>query len=145
MKPDKNEPVIGPVLSDTAITIAMGLFLTIFTVGTALIIWRSLSAVPEEGHWIDQISGAIRAICALSAVLFVLYGIFVAKAYGNWAKDQFRLCYEQGLADGRQRAAEPFGMDACNGWMDWTEWKKLTEAALREGRPGPEPPSWSLN
>ena len=145
MKPDKRDSETEPVLSDATINIALGLFLTVFTIGTALLIWRSLSAVPEGGHWIDQISGAIRAISALSAVLFVLYGIFVAKAYGNWAKDQFRLCYEQGLAEGRQRAAEPFGMDACNGWMDWTEWKKLTEAALREGRPGPEPPSWSLN
>ena len=107
MKPDKNEPVIGPVPSPATINLAMGLFLTVFTVGTALIIWRSLSwrslsAVPEGGHWIDQISGAIRAISARSAVLFVLYGIFVAKACGNWAKDQFRLCYEQGLAEGRQ-------------------------------------------
>ena len=145
VKPDKHEPETGPALSVATINIALGLFLTVFTIGTALLIWRSLSAVSEGGHWMDQFLGAIRAISALSAVLFVLYGIFVAKAYGNWAKDQFRLCYEQGLAEGRQRAAEPFGMDACNGWMDWTEWKKLTEAALREGRPRPEPPSWSLN
>ncbi len=89
--------------------------------------------------------GAIRAISALSAVLIVLYGIFAAKVYGNWAEHQFRLYYEQGMAEGRQQAAERFGMDDYNGWRDWTEWKEWAEAARREGRPGPEPPSWSMN
>ena len=145
MKPDKHEPVIGPVPSDATINIALGLFLTVFTIGTALLIWKSLSAVPEGVHWIDHLLGAIRAISALSAVLIVLYGIFAARVYGNWAENQFRLAYERGLAEGRQQAAGRFGPDACNGWRDWAEWKEWAEAARREGRPGPEPPSWSLN
>ena len=145
MKPDKRDSETEPVLSDASINIALGMFLTIFTIGTALLIWRSLSAVPEGGHWIDQFMGGIRAISALSAVLIVLYGVFAAKVYSNLAENQFRLYYEQGLAEGRQQAAGRFGPDAGNGWRDWAEWKEWAEAARREGRPGPESPSWSLN
>ena len=91
MKPDKRGSETEPFRSDATGNLAMGLLLTVFTVGTALLIWRSLSAIPEGGHWIDQLLGAIRAISALSAVLIVLYGIFAAKVYGNWAEHQFRL------------------------------------------------------
>ena len=93
----------------------------------------------------DQFLGAIRAISALSAVFVVLYGIFAPKAYGNQAENQFRLYYEQGLEEGRQQAAGRFGPDACYGWRDSAEWKEWAEAARREGRPGPESPSWSMN
>ena len=139
MKPDKLNSKTERVLSDATTNTAMGLFLTVFTVGTALLIWRSLSPVPEGGHWIDQVLGAMRAISTVSAALIVLYGIFAANAYGNWAKRQFRLYYEQGLVDGCQQTEEQFGMDG------WREWMECAEAARREGRLGPEPPSWSMN
>ena len=95
MKPDKRDSETEPVLSDATINIALGLFLTVFTIGTTLLIWRSLSAVPEGAHWIDQFLGAIRAISVLSAVLIALYGVFAAKVYGNWAETHFRLYYEK--------------------------------------------------
>ena len=49
MKPDKRDSETEPVRSDATGNLAMGVLLTVFAVGTALLIWRSLSAIPEGG------------------------------------------------------------------------------------------------
>ena len=50
MKPDKPEPGSDPIIGDGAARFTVVLFLALFTLGVALLIWRVLSSVPEGDH-----------------------------------------------------------------------------------------------
>ena len=140
MKPDKPEPGPEPIISDGAARFTVALFLALFTLGAALLIWRGLSSVPEADHWIDQFMGALHAFSTFAAILLVLYLVIAARVFTERLEGQFGLRYQQGLAEGRRQAAERFKGDACEVWRDWSNWKQLSEAARLEGRPEPESP-----
>ena len=140
MKPNKHEPESEPIIGDGTARFTMVLFLTLFTIGAALLIWRGLSTVLEGDHWIDQVMGALRTFSTFSAMLLILYLVFAARVFSERREGQLRLRFQQGLAEGRQQAAQRFGQEATDVWKAWTEWKELAEAARMDGRPEPEPP-----
>ena len=123
MKPNKHEPEVEPIISAAAARFTMVLFLALFTIGAALLIWRGLSPVPEGDHWIGPDMVATRAFSTFAAMLLIVYLVFAAKVYAERQVEQSRLRYQHGLAEG------------------WTEWKELAEAARMEGRPVSEPPT----
>ena len=141
MRHDKHEPESEPIIGDGTARFTMVLFLTLFTIGAALLIWRGLSTVPEGDHWIDQVMGAIRAFSTFAIMLLILYLVFAAKVFSEETKEQLRLRYQHGLAEGWKQAAQRFGQETTEVWKAWTEWKELAEAARMEGRPEPEPPT----
>ena len=132
-----------PIISDASARFTVILFLALFTVGVALLIWRGLRSVPEGDHWIDQVMGAIRAFSTFAAMLLIPYLVFAARVYAERQEEQLRLRFQQGLPEGRQQAARRFGREAPDVWKAWTEWKELAETARKEGRPEPEPPTRS--
>ena len=140
MKPDKPEPGPDPIISDGTARFTIILFLALFTIGLALLVWRGFSAVPEGAHWIDHSMGAIRNFSTFAAMLLILYLVFAAKAYGRRLEDELGLRYQQEIAKGSRQAAEGFPPDTGDVWQDWAEWKELAETARREGRPEPQPP-----
>ena len=140
MKPDKPEPGPEPIISDGVARFTVVLFLALFTLGAALLIWRGLSSVPEADHWIDQFMGALHAFSTFAAMLVVLYLVIAARVFTDRLEGQLGLRYQQGLAEGRRQVAQQFKRDACEVWRDWSDWKRLSEAARLEGRPEPEPP-----
>ena len=140
MKPDKPEPGPEPIISAGTARFTVALFLAVFTLGAALLIWRGLSSVPEADHWIDQFMGALHAFSTFAAMLVVLYLVIAARVFTDRLEGQLGLRYQQGLAEGRRQVAQQFKLDACEVWRDWSDWKELAEAARREGRPEPEPP-----
>ena len=140
MKPDKPEPGSDPIIGDGAARFTVVLFLALFTLGAALLIWRGLSSVPEGDHRIDQVMGALHTFSTFAAILLVLYLVIAARVFSERVEGQLGLRYQQGLAEGRRQAAQRFPQDACEVWRDWSDWKELVEAARREGRPEPEPP-----
>ncbi len=140
MKPDKPEPGPEPIISAGTARFTVALFLALFTLGAALLIWRGLSSVPEADHWIDQFMGALHAFSTFAAMLVVLYLVIAARVFTDRLEGQFGLRYQQGLAEGRRQVAQQFPLDACEVWRDWSDWKELAEAARRKGRPEPEPP-----
>ena len=140
MRHDKHEPEVEPIISDAAARFTAVLFLALFTIGAALLIWRGLSSVPEGGHWIDQVMGAIRAFSTFAAMLLILYLVFAARVYAERQVEQSRLRYQHGLAEGWKQAVQGSGQEATDVWKAWTEWKELAEAAHVEGRPEPESP-----
>ncbi len=133
MESDKPEPGSEPIISDGTARFTVALFLALFTLGVALLIWRGLSTVPDGDHWIDQFMGALHTFSTFAAILLILYLVIAAKVYGKRLEGEFGLRYQQGLAEGRKQ-------DACEVWRLWTEWKELAEAARREGRQEPDPP-----
>ena len=133
MKPNKPEPGPEPIISDGAARFTVVLFLALFTLGAALLIWRGLSTVPDGDHWIDQFMGALHAFSTFAAMLVVLYLVIAARVFTDRLEGQLGLRYQQGLAEGRKQ-------DACEVWRLWAKWKELAEAARREGRPEPDPP-----
>ena len=141
MRHDKHEPEVEPIISDAAARFTMVLFLALFTIGAALLIWRGLSSVPEGFHWIDPVMGAIKTFSTFAAMLLVLYLVFAARVYAERQEKQLRLRFQHGLAEGRRQAAQRFGQEAPDVWKAWTEWKELAEAARMKGRPEPEPPT----
>ena len=141
MKPNKHEPEVETVISDATVRFTMAVFLALFALGAALLIWRGLSSVPEGAHWIDQAIGAIRAFSTFAAMLLILYLVFAAKVFSERTEEQLRLRYQHGLVEGWKRAVRRFGEEATDVWKSWTEWKELAEAARMEGRPEPEPPT----
>ena len=141
MKPNKHEPEVETVISDATVRFTMAVFLALFALGAALLIWRGLSSVPEGAHWIDQAIGAIRAFSTFAAMLLILYLVFAARVFSERREGQLRLRFQQGLAEGRQQVAHRFGQEATDVWKAWTEWKELAEAARMDGRPEPEPPT----
>ena len=140
MRHDKHEPEVETIISDAAARFTVVLFLALFTIGAALLIWRGLSPVPEGDHWIDQVMGAIRAFSTFAAMLLILYLVFAAKVFSERTEEQLRLRYQHGLVEGWKRAVQRFGQEATDVWKSWTEWKELAEAARMEGWPEPEPP-----
>ena len=140
MRHDNHEPEVEPIISDAAARFTVVLFLALFTIGAALLIWRGLSSVPEGFHWIDPVMGAIKTFSIFAAMLLVLYLVFGAKAFSERTVEQLRLRYQHGLAEGWKQAAQRFGQESHNVWKAWTEWKELAEAARMDGRPEPEPP-----
>ena len=79
MKPDKPEPGPEPIISDGTARFTVALFLALFTLGAALLIWRGLSTVPEADHWIDQFMGALHAFSTFAAMPVVLYLVIAAR------------------------------------------------------------------
>ena len=140
MKPDKPEPGSDPIIGDGAARFTVVLFLALFTLGVALLIWRGLSSVPEGDHRIDQVMGALHTFSTFAAMLLVLYLALAARVFTDRLEGQLGLRYQQGLAEGRRQVAEQFKRDASEVWRDWSNWKQLSEAARLEGRPEPEPP-----
>ena len=140
MRHDKHEPEAETIISDAAARFTVVLFLALFTIGAALLIWRGLSPVPEGDHWIDQVMGAIRAFSTFAAMLLILYLVFAARVYAERQVEQLRHRFQQGLAEGWEQVAQRFGQEATDVWKSWTEWKELAEAARMEGWPEPEPP-----
>ena len=140
MKPDKPEPGSDPIIGDGAARFTVVLFLALFTLGVALLIWRGLSSVPEGDHRIDQVMGALHTFSTFAAILLVLYLALAARVFTDRLEGQLGLRYQQGLAEGRRQVAEQFKRDASEVWRDWSNWKQLSEAARLEGRPEPEPP-----
>ena len=67
MKPDKPEPGSDPIISDGVARFTVALFLALFTLGVALLIWRGLSSVPEGDHRIDQVMGALHTFSTFAA------------------------------------------------------------------------------
>ena len=61
MRHDNHEPEVEPIISDAAARFTVVLFLALFTIGAALLIWRGLSSVPEGFHWIDPVMLNLRA------------------------------------------------------------------------------------
>ena len=139
MKPDKPEPGPEPIISAGTARFTVALFLALFTLGAALLIWRGLSTVPEADHWIDQFMGALHAFSTFAAMLVVLYLVIAARVFSERVEGQLGFRYQQGLAEGRRQVAEQFKRDACEVWRHWSNWKQLSEAARLEGRPEPEP------
>ena len=140
MKPTKHESKVEPIISDATARFTIILFLALFTIGVALLVWRGFSAVPEGAHWIDHAMGAIRNFSTFAAMLLVLYLVFAAKAFGKRLEDELGLRYQQVISEGRRQAVEGFPPGAGDVWEDWAEWKELAETARREGRPEPQPP-----
>ena len=79
MKPDKPEPGSDPIIGDGAARFTVVLFLALFTLGVALLIWRGLSSVPEGDHRIDQVMGALHAFSTFAVILLVLYLVIAAR------------------------------------------------------------------
>ena len=101
-----------PIINDASARFTMVLFLSLFTIGAALFIWRGLSSISEGDHWTDQVIVAIRTFSAFTAMLLILYLVFTAREFGRQAEEQLRLRYQQGLAEDRRQAAERFGQAA---------------------------------
>ena len=144
MKPDKPEPGPEPIISAGTARFTVALFLALFTLGAALLIWRGLSSVPEADHWIDQFMGALHAFSTFAAMLVVLYLVIAARVFTDRLEGQLGSRYQQGFAEGRRQAAQQFKQDAYNIWRDWSKWKEQAEAARRDGRTEPEPPPRTL-
>ena len=73
MESDKPEPGSEPIISDGTARFTVALFLALFTLGVALLIWRGLSTVPDGDHWIDQFMGALHTFSTFAAILLILY------------------------------------------------------------------------
>ena len=140
MKPDKPEPGPETIISDGTARFTVALFLALFALGAALLIWIALTSVPKGHHWIDQFMGALRTFSTFGVILVVLYLVIAARVFRERLEGQLGLRYQQGLAEGRRQAAQRFKRDAGEVRRDWSDWKELAEAARREGRPEPEPP-----
>ena len=140
MKPNKHEPDVEPIISAAAARFTMVLFLTLITIGAALLIWRAPSIVPEGAHWIDQVMEAIRGFSTFTAMLLIAYLVFATKAFSERIEGQLRLRYQHGLTGSWKQAAQRFGPEATDGWKAWTEWKELAEVASMESQPELEPP-----
>ena len=95
MRHDKHEPEVELIISDAAARFTAVLFLALFTIGAALLIWRGLSSVPEGDHWIDQVMGAIRAFSTFAAMLLIVYLVFAARVYAERQVEQLRLRFQQ--------------------------------------------------
>ena len=141
MKPNRPEPEVETIISDAAARFTMVLFLALFTVGAALLIWRELSSVPEGFHWIDPAMGAIKTFSTFAAMLLILYLVFAARVYAERQEEQLRLRFQHGLEECSKQAAQRINQEATDVWKTWTEWTDLSEAAHMEGRPKPEPPT----
>ena len=125
MKPDKPEPGSDPIISDGVARFTVALFLALFTLGVALLIWRGLSSVPEGDHRIDQVMGALHTFSTFAAILLVLYLALAARIYAERQEELLRLRFQQGLTEGWKQAARRFEQEAPETWQSWTEWKKL--------------------
>ena len=143
MEPNKHEPEVDPIISDTAARFTMVLFLALFTIGAALIIWRGLSSAPEGFHWIDRAMSAVKTFSTFAAMLLILYLVFAARVYAERQEEQLRLRFQHGLAEGWKKVGQRFNEGSTDVWTDWTEWLKppawKADQNLRL-RPGPEPP-----
>ena len=135
MKPNKHEPEVETVISDATVRFTMAVFLALFALGAALLIWRGLSSVPDGDHRIDQTTGALRAFSTFAAILLVLYLVITARVFSERLEGQLGLRYQQGLADGRHQAAQRFKRDAGEVWRDWSDGDELAEATRRDRRP----------
>ena len=125
MRRDKHEPEAEPIISDGTARFTVVLFLALFTLGVALLIWRGLRSVPEGDHRIDQVMGALHTFSTFAAILLVLYLVIAARIYAERQEELLRLRFQQGLTEGWKQAARRFGQDAPETWQSWTEWKKL--------------------
>ena len=140
MEPDKSEPGPEPIISAGTARFTVALFLALFTLGAALLIWRGLSTVPDGDHRIDQFMGALHTFSTFAAMLVVLYLVIAARVFTDRLEGQFGLRYQQGSSEVGRQAAQRFKQDACEVWRLWTEWKELADAAHKQGKPEPEPP-----
>ena len=143
VKPNKHEPEVDPIISDTAVRFTMVLFLALFTTGAALPFWRGPSSDPEGFHWIDPVMSAIKTFSTFAAVLLFLNLVFAARVYAEVQEEQLRLRFQHGLAEGWKQAAQRFSEGSTDVWTDRTEW--LKPPAWKAGqnpslRPGPETP-----
>ena len=103
----------------------MVLFLALFTLGVALLIWRGLSSVPEGDHRIDQVMRALHTFSRFAAILLVLYLAIAARIYAERQEELLRLRFQQGLMEFWKQAARRFEQEAPETWQSWTEWTKL--------------------
>ena len=141
MKPNKREPEVDPIISDAAARFTMVLFLALFTIGAALLIWRGISSVPEGDHWIDRVMSAVKTFSTFAAMLLIQYMVFAARVYAERTEEQLRLRFQHGLEECSKQAAQRFSEEDTDVRKAWTEWTELAEAARVEGRPEPEPPT----
>ena len=113
MKPDKPEPGPEPIISAGTARFTVALFLALFALGVALLIWRALTYVPEGHHWIDQFMGALRTFSTFGAILLVLYLVIAAMVFmpSSW-RSLLRLRFQQGLTEGWKQAARRFEQEA---------------------------------
>ncbi len=130
------EPLMEPILSHSTVRITVGLFLSLLTLGVALLLWSEIHPFPEGA----QILTAIDQFSMITAILLVLYIVFASRLYRKRAEALLELCYLRGASQGRRQAAEQLDQDRYNQWVAWMEWKEEAEAALREDRPEPNPP-----
>ena len=134
---------MDPIISDTAVRLPMVLFLALFTIGAALLIWRGLNSVPEGFHWIDPVMSAVKTFSTFAAMLLIQYLVFAERVYAEVQEEQLRLRFQHGLAAGWKQVGQRFCEGSTDVWTDWTEWLKppawKADQNLRL-RPGPEPP-----
>ena len=141
MKPNMREPEVGPIISDAAARFTIVLFLGLFTIGAALLIWRGISSVPEGDHWIDPVMSVVKTFSTFAAILPIPYLVFAARVYAERQEEQLRLRFQHGLAEGWKQVGQRFGQGATDMWKAWTEWTELAEAARMNGRPEPKAPT----
>ena len=85
---------------------------------------------------------AAKTLSTAAAMLLILYLVLAARVYAAVQKEQLRLRFQHGLAEGWKQAAQRFSEGSTDVWTDWTEW--LKPPAWKAGqnpslRPGPEP------
>ena len=117
MKPGESEPGSDPIISDGAARFTVALFLALFTLGVALLIWRGLSSVPEGDHRIDQVMGALHTFSTFAIILLVLYLALAARIAAQRQGELLRLRFQEGLTEGWKQATRQFGQDAPETWQ----------------------------
>ena len=143
MEPNKHEPEVGPIISDTAARFTMALLLALFITGATLPIWRGLNSVPEGFPWIDRVMSAVKTFSTFAAMLLILYLVFAARVYADRQGERLRLRFQHGLAECSKQAAQRFSEGSTEVWTDRTEWLKPPAWKVDQNpslRPGPETP-----
>ena len=137
MTPDQQQE---PILSTTTVRITVALFLGLFTLAVALLLWSEVHPSPDGANWVDRTLETIDQFSMFTAILLVLYLVFAARLYVKRTEEYLELAYLRGVSRGRQQAADQINEDRYQLWMKWMEWKEQAEAALRDGHPEPKPP-----
>ena len=141
MTPDQQqEPAMEPIISSTTARIAVALFLGLFTLAVALLLWSELHPSPDGANWVDRTLETIDQFSMFTAILLVLYLVFAARLYVKRTEEYLELTYLRGVSRGRQQAADQINEGRYQLWVAWMEWKEKAEAARRKGRPEPNPP-----
>ena len=70
-----------PIISSTTAHITVALFLGLFTLAVALLLWSELHPSPDGANWINHVLVAIDQFSKVTATLLILYLVFASRAY----------------------------------------------------------------